>query len=41
MPKKAYLAAHLNAFELKKQYRQSKNPIESRKWHLLWKKAQG
>lgn len=41
MPKKAYLASHLSAFELKKQYRQSKNPIESRRWHLLWKIAQG
>lgn len=41
MPKKAYLASHLSAFELKKRYRQSKNPIESRRWHLLWKIAQG
>lgn len=41
MPKKAYLASHLNTFELKKKYQQSKNPIESRRWHLLWKIAQG
>jgi transposase len=41
MPKRAYLALHLSAFELKKRYRQSKNPIESRRWHLLWKIAQG
>lgn len=41
MPKKAYLASHLNTFELKKRYQQSKNPIESRRWHLLWKIAQG
>ncbi|VEP14477.1 conserved hypothetical protein [Hyella patelloides LEGE 07179] len=41
MPKKAYLASHLNTLELKKRYQQSKNPIESRRWHLLWKIAQG
>ena len=41
MPKKAYLASHITTFELKKRYRQSKNPIESRRWHLLWKIAQG
>ena len=41
MPKKAYLASHLSTFELKKRYQQSKNPIESRRWHLLWKTAQG
>lgn len=41
MPKKAYLASYRSAFELKKRYQQSKNPIESRRWHLLWKIAQG
>ncbi len=41
MPKKAYLAPHLSACELKKKYQQSKNPLESRRWHLLWKIAQG
>jgi transposase len=41
MPKKAYLAAHLSNFDLKKRYQKSTNPIESRKWHLLWKIAQG
>lgn len=41
MPKKAYLASHLNTFELKKRYQRSKNPIESRRWHILWKIAQG
>ena len=41
MPKKAYLASHLSACEHKKKYQQSKNPIESRRWHLLWKIAQG
>ena len=41
MPKKAYLASHLDTFELKKRYQQSKNLIESRRWHLLWKIAQG
>ena len=41
MPKKAHLASHLSTAELKKRYQQSKNPIESRRWHLLWKIAQG
>ncbi|MGF1590389.1 MAG: IS630 family transposase [Pleurocapsa sp.] len=41
MPKKAYLTSHLSTFELKKLYQQSKSPIESRRWHLLWKVAQG
>jgi transposase len=41
MPKKAYLASHLSTVELKKRYQQSKNPMESRRWHLLWKIAQG
>lgn len=41
MPKKAYLASHLSSKELKKRYQKSKNPIESRRWHLLWKIAQG
>ena len=41
MPKKAYLASHLNTHELKKRYQQGKNPVESRRWHLLWKIAQG
>ena len=41
MPKKAYLASHLSTVELKKRYQRSKNPIESRRWHLLWKIAQG
>ena len=41
MPKKAYLAPHLSTLELKNRYRQSKNPMESRRWHLLWKIAQG
>ena len=41
MPKKADLASHLDTFELKKRSQQSKNPIESRSWHLLWKIAQG
>jgi hypothetical protein len=34
MPKKAYLAPYLSTFELKKRYQQSKNSIESRRWHL-------
>jgi transposase len=41
MPKKAYLASHLSTSELKKRYQKSSNLIESRRWHLLWKIAQG
>ena len=41
MPRKAHLAPHLEPEELKKKYRQSKDVKESRRWHLLWKIAEG
>ncbi|MEH2082053.1 MAG: helix-turn-helix domain-containing protein [Nostoc sp.] len=37
MPKKAYLANHLNSDERKQKYLKSQDGVESRRWHLLWK----
>ena len=37
MPKKAYIAEHFNSEELKEKYLKCKDPVESRRWHLLWK----
>jgi transposase len=36
MPKKAYLSTHLGSDQLKEQYLRSSEPVESRRWHLLW-----
>ena len=41
MPKKAYLAPHLSCHELKQKYLSSQEPVESRRWHLLWKVSLG
>lgn len=41
MPKRAYLAPHLSSDELKDTYRKAKDPVESRRWHFLWKIALG
>ena len=41
MPKKAYLAEHLNSEELKDRYRSSQDSVETRRWHLLWKISLG
>ena len=41
MPRQAKLANHLSCAQLKHRYRKSTNPIESRRWHLLWKIALG
>lgn len=41
MPKKACLATHLNLNELKLKYLMSQDPVESRRWHLLWKVGLG
>ncbi len=41
MPKKAYLASHFSSDELKKNYRTCQEPVEARRWHLLWKIAAG
>lgn len=37
MPKKADLASHLSSRNLKQKYLFSQEPVESRRWHLLWK----
>ena len=41
MPRKAYLAQHYSSEELKKKYLKSKDSVESRRWHLLWKISLG
>ncbi len=41
MPRKAYLEKHHSSEELKKKYLNSKDSVESRRWHLLWKLSLG
>jgi molybdenum-dependent DNA-binding transcriptional regulator ModE len=41
MPKTAYLANHLSSEKLKNKYRTSQDPVETRRWHLLWKISLG
>lgn len=41
MPRKTQLVSHYSSDELKKKYLQSKEPIESRRWHLIWKLPEG
>ena len=41
MPKKAYIASHFTTEELKKKYLKSLDPVEGRRWHLLWKIRSG
>jgi len=41
MPKAAYLANHFNSDELKQKYLKSQDPVESRRWGLLWKISLG
>ncbi|MDY7024450.1 MAG: IS630 family transposase [Cyanobacteria bacterium J06592_8] len=41
MPKKATLAKHYSSLELKQKYLKSKDKVESRRWHLLWKVSLG
>jgi hypothetical protein len=41
MPRKAYLNPNYSSKELKKKYLQSKDSVESRRWHLLWKVSLG
>ena len=36
MPRKLHLEPHFAADELKARYRVSQDPVESRRWHLLW-----
>ena len=41
MARKVYLANYLSSEELKKKYFSSKDKVESRRWHLLWKISRG
>lgn len=41
MPKKAYLAQHFSSSELRKKYLRSRDLVEARRWHLLWKISLG
>jgi transposase len=41
MPKTAYLAQHFSSLELKEKYLKSKDPVEIKRWHLLWKISLG
>ena len=41
MPKKAYLSAHFRPSELKHKYLSSKDPVEARRWGLIWKVGVG
>lgn len=41
MPRKAYFATHYRSDELKQKYLKSQDPVEARRWHLLWKVSLG
>ncbi|MEA5501234.1 helix-turn-helix domain-containing protein [Limnoraphis robusta] len=41
MTRKTDLASHYSTNELKQKYLKSKDPVESRRWHLLWKVSLG
>ncbi|ACB50674.1 hypothetical protein cce_1324 [Crocosphaera subtropica ATCC 51142] len=41
MPKQAFIAPHLSTEELKEKYRKAKDSVEARRWHFLWKVANG
>jgi transposase len=41
MPKKAYLATHFPPHELKQKYRTAKDPVEAKRWGLIWKISLG
>lgn len=41
MPRKVHLEKHLTADALKALYKKSTNPVELRRWHLLWLVADG
>jgi len=36
MPRKLQVEAHFTLDELKTRYRTSQDPVESRRWHLIW-----
>lgn len=41
MPRNVYLAPHLSSEELETRYRTVSEPVESRRWHLLWLISKG
>ena len=41
MPRKAHIADYYSSNELKNKYLKSTDPVESRRWHLLWKLSLG
>lgn len=41
MPRKAHLANHLKEDELKQKYITSQDPVEARRWHVIWLVAIG
>ena len=41
MPRKINLANHYESQELKEKYRKSKDLVEAKRWHLLWKISLG
>ena len=36
MPRQLHVEPHYSVSELKKRYRASREPVESRRWHLIW-----
>lgn len=36
MPRKLHLEPHFSSNELQARYRASRDPVESRRWHVLW-----
>ncbi|MBV9388764.1 MAG: hypothetical protein JOZ78_20260 [Chroococcidiopsidaceae cyanobacterium CP_BM_ER_R8_30] len=36
MPRKAHLEPYLSSAQLKQHYQHCREPVESRRWHLLW-----
>ena len=36
MPRKLKVKNHISSDELKARYRSSRDPVESRRWHLIW-----
>jgi transposase len=41
MPRKLHLEPHFPSDELKARYRSSRDPVESRRWYLLWLVSEG
>lgn len=41
MSRKARLLGNLSSSKLKEKYKKSQDPVEGRRWHLLWKVSLG